>query len=172
MRESLANAITSSHLQDKEWETPLDKIKALGYAGKDHPIGTEAIHLIDALQPKSYNQLVILLAKRANAKFTLKSSRQLTIKMCQQVIKEASFRFCHTCAGRREVNAGELVIICDACKGSGLHRYTDISRAQSLGLDLQIYLKHWERRFKIVTEIFNDDCKDSLRHINKMLQRY
>lgn len=171
MREALAHAINSSHLEEKEWETSIDKIKALGYAARLTPVGVEAIHLIDSLQPKSYQQLIYLLAKKAQGKFNKQANREMTIRMCHQVIRESAFKFCHVCAGRKELKAGERVITCHSCQGSGLHRHTDIERAQALQIPLEAYQKHWVRRFQTVEAIFTDEMKESLVMMKIKLER-
>jgi len=171
MRESVATAINSSHLEEKEWETSIDKIKALGYTAKYSPVGVEAIHLIDSLQPKAYKQVVYLLAKKATVRFSIKAPREMTDRMCHQVIKEAAFQFCHSCAGRKELKAGERVITCHSCQGSGLHRHTDLERAQALQIPLEAYRKHWIRRFAIVQDIFNTEMRDTVINLKKLLDK-
>jgi len=171
MRESVAAAINSSHLEEKEWETSIDKIKALGYTAKYSPVGVEAIHLIDSLQPKAYKQVVYLLAKKANAKFSKQASREMTIRICHQVIKEAAFKFCRSCAGRKELKAGERVITCHSCQGSGWHRHTDNERAQALGVTIDVYLKNWSRRYLIVEGIYSGEMKDTVISLKKYLDR-
>jgi hypothetical protein len=171
MRESLASAINSSHLEEKEWETSIDKIKALGYTAKEYAIGIDAIHLIDSLQPQAYKQIIYLLARKANAKFSIKAPRSMTIKICNQVIKETAFPQCRTCDGRGEARNDEQVITCPSCQGSRMHRHSDIERAQALQIPLEAYSKHWARRFQIVQGIFTTEMRESIINIRILLDR-
>lgn len=169
-RESLARAINSSNLKQHEKHCTVDELHALGLSGINHPIGAATIHLIDGLQPKSYQQLIYLLVKRASIKF--KMNRDLMARMAEQVVKESAFRFCRTCQGRKEVKLGEKILTCHHCNGSGLYRHSDIERSQAIGVSLETYHHGLQHRFQYIQSVFTNEMKESLIYIKKTLENY
>lgn len=161
MKESLAKALNTSNLRQLEQDCPVDKVHALGVASIHVSVGADAIHFIDALQPKSYNQLLYSLMRSVNSK--QKINREMNKKICEQVIYEACATQCRTCNGAKEVLAGERVITCQTCKGIGVHRYDDKSRAEALGLSVEAYLKGWHKRFEIAQIVFSDKYRNVLK---------
>lgn len=143
----------------------IDKVHALGAASIGVSIGADAIHFIDALQPKSYYTLLDGLVKSASKRF--KCERSMLEKLCALVIKEAALKSCLTCLGAKEVMAGERKITCQTCGGSGLHRHTDRERAAALGLSEETYLKGWNDRLETVQVLFSGKYRNIVKLTSK-----
>lgn len=160
MRESLASAINSKNLQQKESSCSLDSVHALGIASIESQIGVSAIHVIDGLQPQEYNNLIYSLLRKASKK--LKCDKNILLRVCKQVIYESAITCCPDCKGRKHELIDKKVVICPTCKGIGLKRYTDLQRAHSIKISLEEYVKHWASRFFEVQAIFTNEQRNAL----------
>lgn len=60
----------------------------------------------------------------------------------------ASPRHCSTCSGRGQVKAGELVMQCAACEGSGTSPTSDRRRAWMIERDESAYRKRWKEVYE------------------------
>jgi hypothetical protein len=168
MRERLASAVNSSTLKQKEATTSVDLIGAMGIAAIHHSIGMDAVRFLDGLQPKTYNDLVYKLSRKAGQ--TIKCDKAVLIKVVKQVIHESAFKSCKGCMGAKEVLTGTHVIKCQVCQGTGLHRHTDMQRAKSIGLQLELYLKHWARIFDKVNAIYTSEVRNGLRIAKQQME--
>src|SRR6478735_8894789 len=101
MRASLARALHSTNLQQKEQHTAIDLVGAMGVTGINYSIAIASIHAIDALQPSSLKDLIYQLSRKAGKQ--IKCDKSILLKVCQQVIKEDAIKTCHTCSGRSEM---------------------------------------------------------------------
>ena len=164
MREKLATALNTSDLKQQEQDCALDKVHALGVASISVSIGAEAIHFIDALQPKSYNQLIYALSNALKAQVSFRNiNRAMTHKICKLVVFEATFVHCHGCNGAKEIKNDKKLFICPTCNGSGLHRHNDRERAKALELTEEAYLKGWDKKFKVAQSVFTDKYRNILK---------
>lgn len=162
MREKLSSAMTSSNLQQSEFDCAIDKIHALGIASIGGSVGSDFIHFADGLQPKSYNQLIAGLVKSASKKF--KCEKAMMAKLCRIVIHEHVFRFCFDCGGSKEIREEERIIAqCPTCAGTGLHSHKDSDRASALGLTAEDFLKGWNNRLKNVEVLFSEKLLNTIR---------
>lgn len=168
MKETLAHAINSKNLQQKESNCDIDKIHALGVIAAKNQIGIDAIRMIDGLESTAYKRLVFSLAKATKTKF--KCETTLLNKICYQVVKEAAFSFCETCNGRKNVQVGEHIVTCHGCRGSGLKSHSDFERSQAIGIELEAYSKHWAKRFSFVQQLFNTEYASAVRESRKLLE--
>ncbi len=157
---SIARAVNTKNLQQKETHCSLDIIHALGKAAISHSIGVSALHVIDGLQPQGYQQLIFELSRAAGRR--LKCDKQILLRLCKQVIHEAAFNFCETCSGRKHFVEENKVHICGSCNGVGLKRYSDKERSKSLNISEQEYIKHWADRHTTVQSIFTSEYRNAL----------
>lgn len=168
MRQSLATAIHSKSLQQKESHTSIDLIGAMGIAGITSPIGMAAVRFIDGLQANAHKELTFALARQAGKK--IKCDKQILLRVANQVIYESAFNFCKTCNGRKEALIEKKLIRCETCNGTGLHRHTDMQRAKAIGVSLEIYLKHWESRLSEVQSIFTNEQRNGLHTVKRVME--
>lgn len=160
MRQSLARSLHSTNLQQKEQSCDLDKIHGLGLAAIHNPIGVNALHVIDALQPQGYKDLIFSLSRAAGKR--LKCDKAKLLLLCKQVIFESAFNFCQTCSGRKHAVIENKVHLCAGCNGTGLKRHTDRERSKSLNISEEEYVKHWANRFTTVQSIFSSEYRNCL----------
>jgi len=170
MKESLANALNSKNLRQTEQPSAIDKVHALGSASIYISIGADAVHFIDAMQSKSYKQLLCALMKTVNGKYRI--TRSMNKKICELVIYEAAFTQCKSCNGAREIAVKDHVITCQTCKGVGLHRHTDLERSVALEMSLETYLKGWVKRFEYAQAIFSGKYSNTLKLTAKKYHDY
>lgn len=160
MRQNLARSLHSSNLKQKEQHCDLDSVHALGLAAIDNPIGVAALHVIDALQPQGYQDLIHALAKQAGKR--IKCDKRILVNVCKQVIFEATFNFCQTCSGRKHALIDNKVHLCAGCNGTGLKRHTDKERSKTLNISDELYQKHWAKHFQTVQSIFSSEYRNCL----------
>lgn len=168
MRESLASAINSSDLKQREKPCSIDKVTTLGMAsvGNDS-IGADSIRFVEALNAKSYKELLYGLAKRLQRDTGFKNiTRSMTHKICDVVIKEAALVSCHTCLGAKEIKGENKLFVCPTCNGTGLHRYTDRERAMALGMTEEAYLKGWNKKFATAQSLYTGKVRDTVRLVS------
>jgi hypothetical protein len=65
--------------------------------------------------------------------------------LAQAAIRELAGRSnCPHCEGRGEAFEAELLITCSACRGTGLSKVSDLSRANALKTDSRNYVRNWK----------------------------
>lgn len=169
MRQSLATAIHSKSLQQKESHTSIDLIGAMGIAGISSPIGMAAVRFIDGLQAHVHPDLIMHLSRKSGS--VIKCERTKLLKICKQVVHEATFPFCRKCLGAQEILLQTHVVKCDCCKGSGLHVYTDAERSKEVTINFDEYVKYWADRLQIVQSIFTNEQRNGLYTVKRVMER-
>lgn len=97
----------------------------------------------------------LLLAKKAMDKgrrLRLPLSRAQAQLMAVAVLIEHCQPHCRVCHGARQSVVDSLKVICSACGGVGVHRYSDKERAIACGIKPADWPK-WERRYRMVMAI-------------------
>lgn len=139
LREVAGLATQSSNLKMADWsERAVDRVAALGAAGKVSPLGEQLFRWLYGRDPRSaVSVLEILMAGLA-------VHRHLTPRDREAVARYAMLEFsnsrCRTCEGAREavLRDGE-VIVCHDCQGSGLATVTNEARAAGCGVHRREY---------------------------------
>lgn len=165
MRAQLARSLHSTNLKQQENHCHLDNVHGLGLAAIDNPIGVAALHVIDALQPQGYQDLIFQLSRKAGKQ--IKCDKRVLLLVCKQVIHEAAFNFCPTCSGRKHAVIDNKVHLCASCNGTGLKRHTDRERSKSLNMSEEEFVRYWAKRLTIVQGIFSSEYRNCL-HIAKL----
>jgi hypothetical protein len=160
MRESIARAVNSKNLQQKEQHCQLDLVHVLGKAAIHNPIGVNALHVIDGLQSQGYQELIFSLSKQAGK--SIKCDKRIVLLICKRVIYEDSFSFCKTCYGTKQFIADSKVHICQPCSGTGLEKHSDIERSKSLNMSEENYQKYWAGHFNTVQAIYTSEWRSAL----------
>jgi hypothetical protein len=160
MRESIARAVNSKNLQQKEQHCNLDLVHSLGIAAMNNPLGVSALHLVDGLQPNQYADVIFRLSREAGKRIKCDKSKLLLV--CKRVIYESAFTFCKTCYGTKQFIADSKVHICEPCNGTGLERHTDRERSKSLNISEDEYVKHWAKRLTLVQSIYSSEWRNAL----------
>jgi len=126
MREAFAHTLRSSLTwDDSDHERAIDKLTAFSYADR---LSTLLWRLKYGNDASAYKPVIFLLAK------TLKPlNRNISIKIAEQAIHEWLFPLCPTCQGTKERMAGELRVVCRACSGVGVNRFSDRERELKIG---------------------------------------
>lgn len=156
MREAIANALDSSLEWDDAHEKAIDKLTAFAYSDR---LGTLLWRVKYFNCQQSYKPALLILAKRLKP-----INREIAYKVAQQAMNEWLFSFCKTCLGAKEVKAGELVVSCKACCGTGVRRYTDQERQQAIGA-------HMPKQIKAIHDIIGETDRKVSKNIRNKLQR-
>ena len=132
IEERVGRALVSSHLEEVFSRlTDLDKVAALGMAGRKSRVGALFIRFAVAHDPNAYKPLVRLLSRGRG---------RLHECIAEQAIRELCKPACRTCDGRGRIESGAALIWeCPACQGSGVHRHSDGERAAALGMGIRDY---------------------------------
>jgi hypothetical protein len=160
MRESIARAVNSKNLQQKEQHCQLDLVHVLGKAAIHNPIGVNALHVIDGLQSQGYQELIFSLSRAAGKR--IKCDKRTLLLVCKRVVYESAFTFCKTCYGTKQFIADSKVHICESCNGTGLERHTDRERSKSLNMSEDNYQKYWAKHFNTVQAIYSSEWRSAL----------
>lgn len=164
--ERVGVATVASDLSEHDHECARDRVASLGFVD---PLGAAMVRLMAGHDSAAYERAVLLLSKRAAAKF--KCATDMRFRLAKTAIKEATFPFCRTCNGARNILRGELTVVCPTCLGYGLHRFSDFERAKRLGLSLDAYRKGWAQRLDQTREVLDESMYKATRGLRRQLER-
>jgi len=157
MREAFSNTLRKSlDWDDVDHEKAVDKLTAFCYADR---LSTLLWRLKYGNDASAYKPVVFLLAK------TLKPlNKNISIKIAQQALHEWLFPLCTTCQGTKERMAGELRVVCRACNGTGVGRYSDRDRELKVG-------GHFPKQIETVLKLITGSDLKPGREMRKRLGR-
>lgn len=167
MREILATSVNAKSLEQKEELCALDRVRALGIAAQNNPIGVSALHFKDGLQAGEYSNIIYSLSRKAGQR--MKCDKRTLMLVCKQVVFEDTFSFCWDCCGRKEMMLGAKNHRCESCGGTGLKKHTDYERAKGIGVSEEIFAKHWAKRYQEVQRIYTGEQKDGMRIVKEKI---
>lgn len=132
MRESLA----ATHHANLQWnpdtERAIDKVAASGLCDELGLLLWKWRYMDEKpAERKAIEGLSFKVAERFKNEMALNC-----YKIAKQGVNEYKLSYCSKCNGARELIAGNLRIICEACAGQGIRRWTDFERARAMSLSL------------------------------------
>ena len=158
--EKLGRATQTSDLGDRVgvYEVDVDRVGALGIAGKETPLGAAIIRWVAAMQDTAYLSVVELLMVSIETRFG-RANPNATLSVALQACREFSNWGCTECAGRGELVSGTGVrFVCPMCEGSKLKRYRDQDRADAMKTSLADYRRvHAKRLSWALDELHRHD---------------
>lgn len=128
MRELLASAVSSSHLESQEFECDCDRLGAMAFGPR---LGSLLFRIREGGQPKWRREAAIVLGARLRRRVRL--DPYLAIKIAAAALLEWERPHCRACNGAREIQAAHLKIVCPVCEGVGVHRWSDRERKKLIG---------------------------------------
>ena len=129
MREALAASVGSSNLKfDPEYERAADRVAAIGFGPR---LGSLLIRYRDANQVRWEREIIARLAKRIIRKLPITHS--IAAKVAECALSEWARPHCATCGGARVIMGAMLKVVCPACDGIGVRRYTNSERRRIIG---------------------------------------
>jgi hypothetical protein len=171
LRELVGVSLNSGHLEHKEHaEMPIDRIGALAKASA---LGRSLYHWAYAGDESSLRSAYHHLCRKARNRtriFRHHKDYKLLEKIVAMCLHEWRYPACQTCGGRGELEAEKLRIVCERCGGTGLHRYSDVSRMEFLKLDTSAY-RNWERHINSVVACLTTEDVDATRVCRMNLER-
>jgi hypothetical protein len=142
IHERVGRAIGSSHLEQSEAACDIDKITALGMAGRRSRIGALLLRFLAGQDEFAFRPLVGAVVSTIRAR-SLPFDRRVSIAL--QALHEVVDERCSVCHGRGHIQAGNGVIhVCWSCEGVGVNRYSDRARARFYRVNLTIYRERYE----------------------------
>ena len=157
-REALSQDLHSALKGDDSTHvTPLDRVTAFSSSNR---LGTLLWRIKYEQDYSNVKAASFLLAKTLQ-----NTNKNLAIKIATQAIVEWIDANCKTCVGSKQMQMGELIIICQTCKGSGVHRYNDIERTLSIGVDA----KKFSNLFKRLHDVIGEQDRLVNRTMSKMM---
>lgn len=97
---------------------------------------------------------------------TLESLPTLAAAVVGEISKRPT---CCSCEGSGEVAAGELMVICKACSGSGLGQLSDRRRAAALGRDEAGYRRTWRPVYEWMLDKMQEAEQEAAWHMRSAL---
>lgn len=134
-REIIGRDLASS-LEADYSETPVDRVGAFSKGAR---LGTLLWRLKYGKDMSCFKPAAFLLAKEAQLQTAI------GFKVCELAISEWLLPECETCRGAREVIFGPKRIICPACDGYGVKRYTNRERDSFLGSRFKPWIRRYEK---------------------------
>lgn len=132
IREMIAVALQSRHLETRPAECAIDRIGAFAHAPK---LGRLLWRWLDQGEPLAHAVLEETLRK-ARRRFQIHRMHRdypRLEKCARQALLEFTHPFCPTCRGLKEERVEERVIVCPHCRGSGLKRWSELERQAMIG---------------------------------------
>jgi len=97
---------------------------------------------------------------------TLESLPTLAMAVISEI---ARCSHCGTCEGRGQTMAGELLIACKVCSGSGILPTSDRSRAAAIGRDESTYRESWRGVYEWMLEKMRESEQEAAWHLMRAL---
>jgi len=95
---------------------------------------------------KDWLLLLSAMTDRARIKWPRFANAQQFMRMTGMVLREAiSPGVCPTCNGRERAVIDDLLVVCQACSGSGKRTTFDEDRAATLGVSPDAWDRYWDR---------------------------
>lgn len=133
LREALAATSVASLEWSEERERAVDRVAA---SGRAPALGVQLWKARYMLEAKAYQD-----ARRGLIRLFLERHPAEKPSIAEKCVDEALSEFlgpaCSSCSGARELVTENLRVVCEACGGSGLRRYTDWERASRMQISLQ-----------------------------------
>lgn len=172
LKEVVSTSLHSSHMEPREHECAIDRVGALARAGKlsarlwAWKFGGDPSAGMDAL-----NVLVRIAAKRLkirNVGDGGKDDYTTLRRACEHALLEWFRPQCSYCHGAGEMVAHDLKVVCHACGGSKVRRYTDGDRLRALNLDsMGIWSEHMTTIISIITHHEGRACATVRRELER-----
>lgn len=168
LREVAGLATQSSNLKMADWsERAVDRVAALGAAGRVSPLGEHVFRWLYGRDPRSAVSVLDMLTAG------LAVHRELSAVQREAVARYAMFEFaggrCVTCKGTRGATLADeakTYIVCPECGGSGLGKTTNADRASGMGVHRREY-----RRMEGPLEKALDWLREADRTVNAAVGR-
>jgi hypothetical protein len=128
LREALSVTSFASLAWSEERERAVDRVAASGRAS---PLGLLLWKARYMLESSAYQSSKDGLRALYVSRYPREEPR-LVASVIEQCLHEYLSPFCSTCNGAREMMVQELKMICAACNGSGVRKFSDEERARAM----------------------------------------
>jgi len=128
-RESLARATNSKNLEMESGVT--HDVDRLAAAASGHTLGGLLLRLREGGQDRWLRRIVLILTNRVRDKHKL--TRSIAERCAIAALEEFISPHCRVCNGARVMMIEKVKIVCDGCGGTGLQRFSNASRRESIG---------------------------------------
>lgn len=80
----------------------------------------------------------------------------LVFDLCRLAVSEfCQPTVCLSCGGRKQFLSENLLIKCDACKGTGIGRVSKSSRARAVGVERMTWSRYWDREYLQILSVLD-----------------
>ena len=137
-RSNLRGVYASVSLANLAWdenqERAIDRIAASGKAAKLGVSLWKAKYMLEVRCYHDAHELLLVLYRRR-----YRRDDDVTANaMVEQALVEYISPHCRRCLGKGELVADEVLVMCDVCAGSRMHRYGDAERARRMRLSYSV----------------------------------
>lgn len=166
MREALASTHHAS-LVWSERERAIDKVAASGRCDELGVLLWKAKYMSESV---AYRKARTILINKVSERF-IYEARLVVDNLVDQCLHEFISDMCNWCKGAKEIMAGEKKVVCDACQGHGVRKFTDNERARAMKLALGKVQK-MQRHFRFLHELMGSLDRQVNEQMNEQLERY
>lgn len=130
--ETLIRCTTAKTLEwDENHEKPVDRIVALAHATRRNDLGGLMLR-VEALDAASLRKAILFITR--TLAHTHNINRAHGERIAVAVLREILHPGCPCCGGKGEIHReNEATTLCNQCRGTGLHRYSNADRMGMVG---------------------------------------
>lgn len=149
LRESVASTHHANLAWSPEHERAIDKVAALGLADELGVLLWKAKYMSESWAYVKARRILINLHSNRFPN----EARLIVDAVVEQCLHEYVSDMCQWCKGAKEIIANEKRVVCDACNGSGVKKYTDFERAKTMKVatgKVQKMIRQFESLHRII----------------------
>lgn len=138
IRSNLRGVYASVSLANLAWdenqERAIDRIAASGKAAKLGVYLWKSRYMLEVAAYHRAHDLLLVLYRRRYARDSITVAKA----MVEQAMLEYIYPQCRACLGKGERMVDEVLVMCDVCAGSRVHKYKDAERSRRMQISYSI----------------------------------
>lgn len=167
IRELIGTSVRSSDLRmTATEERAVDRVAALASAS---PLGSSLLRLKYGHDAHAYRPVRVAVVRKLARR--VPSDPSILDRLAARVLLEFVDDQCEHCHGRTWVQRGAARQQCRTCNGTGQRMARDIDRAQALGLAVDVYARHWSKRFERMLDVLRSADRQAAARLQVALER-
>ena len=167
IRELIGTSVRSSDLRmTATEERAVDRVAALASAS---PLGSSLLRLKYGHDSHAYRPVRVAVVRKLARR--VPSDPAVLDRLAARVLLEFVDDQCEHCHGRTWVQRGAARQQCRTCNGTGQRMARDIDRAQALGLAVDVYARHWSKRFERMLDVLRSADRQAAARLQVELER-
>ena len=166
LREAYAATALAGLGWDENKEKAIDRVAAAGKADAFGILLWRSKYMLESVAyAQARNQLLNLYRKR------YRDNTAVSVAMVEQGLREYLAPACRVCRGVGDMLVNERLVVCEACGGCKIHRYSDSERARTMKLSFAL-VKASSHKLRWLLELLGTSDKRVNMVMNVELERF